>query len=884
MLSPRTQMLQQGQASGTMEDIFRDQFEQLALQQASMHLPGLANYVIGFKVIDARPEKNSATGALYADVNGVSVHVPIVLAENELQPLDMMYVAELESIVPISDSWIRRLQSMSHDSLGKSVPAPDHLSSDRDIRNVVIPPTTGRYSYASQCRARFNLRPDDWDPSTLNHLKKASDLSNERRLLDYLSRASNAVKRSFELTLESRPKIAKHIFGAYPREDIARALRRHAITQKTALENDPNMVQFLDGDASAEDLKEAFPGETATAMQLLAAHGFLMKDTRERDGLRAPIAMETTLRMEQPSLPGFYRVYFSDGSSRPALVFSKVITCDDNFSISPRPLYSYSYGGEDSATGDRRTRILLFDDRSAIMTDAPFVAIQLDADNIPESFRGILNEKRARTPRNGQQGFFCKADGDYATAMEPLKIERVRTENGIRYVTGITYTGRTVSIIQNPKSPLKNVRMLGERETHRPYSTVGPSWEYMTEAQRKKEESRPYYERHTMTVLVPGDYVFVPVTGALDSSELAHSPERIMAIHHEMLTGAGAALLSLRSMGSGDYAISSDGGDAYGVYASDKRAAAEKITEMGVHADYVHTLLKRADARQSHGDGVDFLLVNRSVITKLAQDPATAQAMAANDATAVDPAMADPAIDPAMADPAMADPAMAAPPAEPAMMDPAMAAPPAGGPSPVDLAAQEIMEQVIGNYQEVERQLQLQQQAAELQIATLQAVVTRAGEIAGEMQGMAPQGQTQAPPPIIVPPEASMTMEQFAPVPEEEATALPVEESMAMEESLAPGMEDAFDSSAISSIASHNDFDTTVMSYLPDLEESMDKLGRLLLELRMKRDMYRERMGESAYDNMAHKLKTLFDNLGSSIPKLIEAAEPGQDESIVEMV
>ena len=187
-VSPKTQALMQ--PPPTEEDAtlaFEDGFSQLAHRIFSTKFPELMEYAVTFKVIKTDLDSNSGVGAFVLDISGETIFVPTILANNQIKPLEVMFVKDKDIFLPLTQEWIEEVSRGSLDSLGQGVEPPKTLSPDQDIRNVVVPPTVGRFAYASA------------QPSGV-------------KLAQFLADAPNHVKEAFKLVLEKNHDILKYAF------------------------------------------------------------------------------------------------------------------------------------------------------------------------------------------------------------------------------------------------------------------------------------------------------------------------------------------------------------------------------------------------------------------------------------------------------------------------------------------------------------------------------------------------------------------------------------------------------------------------------------------------------------------------------------------------
>lgn len=148
-LSPATSQAMGVPAPEEEARLFEEKFGQMAYQVFNSQFPDLVGSIVTFKIIDSNIENNSAVGAFILDHQGQFIYVPVVLSDNQLKPLDLAYVKDEDIFVPLTTEWIDELSKGTLNTLGEGVKMPKTVATDVDIRNIVVPPTTGRYSYAS---------------------------------------------------------------------------------------------------------------------------------------------------------------------------------------------------------------------------------------------------------------------------------------------------------------------------------------------------------------------------------------------------------------------------------------------------------------------------------------------------------------------------------------------------------------------------------------------------------------------------------------------------------------------------------------------------------------------------------------------------------------
>lgn len=162
-MSPATQNAMGGAAPTESDEakIFEQKFGEMAYQVFTAKYPELVSDVVTFKVLDSDIEQNSATGAFILDRDGEIIYIPVVLSDNQLKPMDLMYVKSQDIFLPFTEEWLDETSRLSLKELGEGAKIPETVATDVDIRNIVVPPTTGRYSYAADKSATVGRYLDD---------------------------------------------------------------------------------------------------------------------------------------------------------------------------------------------------------------------------------------------------------------------------------------------------------------------------------------------------------------------------------------------------------------------------------------------------------------------------------------------------------------------------------------------------------------------------------------------------------------------------------------------------------------------------------------------------------------------------------------------------
>jgi hypothetical protein len=818
--------------NATPTELFESAFQDMALNQFLSRKPELAEQVASFKILEADPQSNTATGSIIIMRGDDEVHVPVVLTDNELMPFDTMYVRSLDMMLPLTEDWLVELDRMDTSNIGDSAAPPEFSQSDVDIRNIVVPPTTGRYSYAS----------------------------NGRLLPAYLAGAPHRVKTAFLATLAKYPKIAQYAFSVYDVNDLHEALHTQPRTKRAS--NLDGSLSFATAETPVTVLKSMFGADTPTAFKDITSKGYAARDDRRF----APIMVSTEhpIQLFEPTAPGFYYVYMADGEKKPAFIITDVMRASqDAPDTRPRPAYKWE------KTRTQRGHVILFADGGLAFMIESFVVTPIGFQDVPTALTEMFTKPLAGTPRNGQRGVFASMNSSSVHAFEPVKIDTVYNANGARNVRGTLIDGTPVGLIQIPDSPVNEPKIIQASTSYERGRIVDGTSGFKTMRERAATADRS--GEAVLKVIIPHTWAFQPVTEFIDHHEILRDSRAVTAMFFHSLSGSGAERIQIKSAGFGDYYIN-------GALHCGASAPMHLAASYGVRVGDAESAIKEASARQ--GSVAEYFLVdprNRktaAVLVKMANPNAQMQDPSMMDPSMQDPSMMDPSMqDPSMMDPSMQDPSMM----DPSMMDPSMMGPSMMGPpppSPVELAAQEVANSLMEQNEQIQMQMQMQMQNLQTQMGAINAVTQRAHEIAAEMGVMPP---SIAPVPMEMMMDPSMMDPSMGGAPQDMSGGMPVEEPGMMESAMELEDPELFDASAIASMASNGSVDQSVSTYTPALRDALDGVGRMLTEVRMKSAPLRQQIGDRSYSEIRDKLESLFHDMGSAITSLNSMSMP-QDE------
>jgi TolA-binding protein len=272
---------------------------------------------------------------------------------------------------------------------------------------------------------------------------------------------------------------------------------------------------------------------------------------------------------------------------------------------------------------------------------------------------------------------------------------------------------------------------------------------------------------------------------------------------------------------------------------------------------------------QRNGQSYSFILGYNEMaklgaeLTKIAQPPAAAP-------QAMPPQQQSPEATP-----------QATPPQDPAMMGMAPQMPQV---NPAELAIAEVTQQLTqqnemqqqqtqAQVEQLSQQMQMQQEANDMVVAVLQGIQQRTQEISNASGGQIPAEAMEAPmaagqliapipgPDEMPPPMPHMDTEG-AMNPETVADQINPEMVDMVEDFQG---QDLFDAGAVGMLSSAPVLQEVVSSYVPNLEKSLDNLGRILLTLWLQEKDAKEQLGDEVFVSLEDKLRTVFKSMGDVI-------------------
>jgi len=868
-MSPEVQAYGQPPTSEQAEQLFKEKFSEMAYSVLFAKFADIAPSVVTFKVLEVNVDNGQAVGAFVILHNDKAIYIPIVMTDSQLKPMEMFYYKDLNIFLPLSKQWLDEISKMSLDEMGESAEIPGEVPQDVNIRNLIRPPQTssGRVGLAS------DMSEEVMDHTARGMFKEAANnnLDVHPKFMDFIRNAPAQVLDGVKLSFERHPNFLKKVAEFYGTTELVNSFEegyaRSAANKP--LPRTPGSVHILDKYASPDQIKEVFGTDAPDAFAQILKQGFAYKDSRP--GVeKVAVKVEGVIQLDSPGPEaGFYKLFFVDASADTYFVLpwphdgdsdGPVSHCDDSY-----------YDG----CRDRRAKpinyLVISKDGKTAWTDTNIVGQKMFD---PKEYQGskifnVLGNAAGDTPAVGDKGFFiCYSTAGGFQATEPLTIETLVTVDGrtrINAEYGSTY------IKDDDPSRVKIQSALKDSFVFLP---ADAKWVRMYKRERRSGGDG-----------FKSDYDSEKYIRSKRNS-VVKDPSLISRWLNQKLQRSGAMPVEVKQASVDEVWI----GNSREMYRVP--SAIQKIAmDYGISVPDAAGVLRdvRADGRtHAFAVGVNEVKFMKAAFYKEAQRP--------EEVTVQAEGMAPPQAP-------MGSPMGGG---DPGMMPPG---PPPGPPqspmSATDLAIAETVDQLQQQsnmqMQQMQDQMMQQQQAMQMQqennqqlIGVLQQIQQRSTEIDQATGGFIPAGAEASP---------AVAAQQLAPTPPPQPEPPPT--PMMSEEDSSPEMiaeqinpelaeqagelqdQGVFDTASIATLAAAPILQDLVATYIPNLEKSLDNLGRILLTLWMQEADVKESIGDEAFISLEEKLRHVFKGLGEVILEVNQNAVSTQaqgDESQMMMM
>lgn len=860
--SPQVQSYGQVPPQEQAEQMFKDGFTQSAYAVMNSKFPDMAGNVVTFKILKADAQEGDAVGAFIILHGEKPVYIPVIMTSGELKPMDLLYYKELNIFLPLSAQWLSEISKMDLDSLGEGANMSPSIPTDVDISRAVIPPPTGtgRYGYASA--------DDELDHGTKAMFKQALDSSQDLPKSQFLSAVRTGPRvmlDGLKLAFAQHPSLLQKLAGHYGVNALKDAFQEgydHAARTKTA-SVEAGFLKVATMETSSDELQRLFGEKAGDAFSNITKQGFAVHDSRQ--GIeKVAVKVENNIRLDAPgNEAGYYKLYFLLGPEKNYFVVPYPVGVSNRFERGPYIRHSRFRHHREPIP----YLVISTDAKEAwICDDAAGQKIFQGEDVLNSKISKLLKGEGGTRPKANSFGFFIHKTGDRIGATEPFTIGEVVTEEG-RTKVRKRYGDCTIVIDDDPSR--KKIEKPGK--TGLIFLPKSAQWVSIVDNVKENESDpncpcSPEFEKQRRISIV-------------------NDPKLISRWMNAKLQEVGAPSVVVKKAESHTWWFS-DLASPVGV----EVALPKLAQDYGISAADAAGILRDAQRNgqsYSHILGPNDIVKLSSELVKMAQPPGGAPAQ---------PQQAPP-----QQGPPQGAPPQGGMPQDPAMMgqDPAMMGQPQlPQVNPAELAIAEVTQQLAqqnemqqqqtqSQVDQLTQQLEMQQQANDMVVSVLQGIQQRTQEISNASGGQVPAEAMEAPAAagqLIAPMPSPEEMPPPTPYMEEEG---PNASPETIAQQINPEMvdmvedfqgQDIFDAGAVGMLSSAPVLQEVVSSYVPNLEKSLDNVGRILLTLWLQEKDSKEQLGDEVYVSLEDKLRAVFKSLGDVILSINQNAITPQSD------
>lgn len=269
-------------------------FSQMALEKLNAASPGLSKYVIAFK--DMSNELQDSDGVevgVFIMRNGGSLfYVPVISRGGVTFPIDSIYLADRKAFFPLTKKTVEQIKTSQNSNVGTTARIPQGAITNPDLKDLVVPPRTGKFMYASDGRLGgiIALSSQEIRKDLADVITKSAEINDVLNTMLDVPALTESLLANEQLTFNIE-KQARVLFDGdgLPNEAITNILQKG---YHIAGEHDVTRVVVESSGASHfTKLQAAEPGHAYTAEGI--------------GGLEVPIAI-----LPQSGVPGVDRQFF----------------------------------------------------------------------------------------------------------------------------------------------------------------------------------------------------------------------------------------------------------------------------------------------------------------------------------------------------------------------------------------------------------------------------------------------------------------------------------------------------------------------------------------------------------------------------------------------
>lgn len=129
-------------------------FSESALQKLMTSFPELGKLVVSFRDMKGEMDQESTTevGVFVIRAGSGTYYLPVVSQSGTVYPIDNIFDAGSDKFFPLTKDFVQNIINSQNSSMGAASKTPANVVKNPSVRELVEPPKTGKYVYASSGR------------------------------------------------------------------------------------------------------------------------------------------------------------------------------------------------------------------------------------------------------------------------------------------------------------------------------------------------------------------------------------------------------------------------------------------------------------------------------------------------------------------------------------------------------------------------------------------------------------------------------------------------------------------------------------------------------------------------------------------------------------
>jgi hypothetical protein len=338
-------------ALGGEQDVgFEQSFASLAYAYVQERAPLLADYMVGFQLVDRNEDNTKAVGIFGFKVMDQWVYVPVFFMNGNLKGHELMYLKNQDTFVPLKENWVNYLLAKKPHVLGE--PVDEDIQQlggmEPDYERMRIPPEGGDTKYSMYVPPKVKK----WASSVLSKLatwvtvnpgklEKFAGLDDRLNLKAFISQDVALVKLAMDVAAKN-PGIKRAIDEIYGtdlfktvlldmKKQAEAALRTDVLTSAPLVAVKRASKGILLKDSAADEapkveiIADQLTTENTTEMteserEKLLRDGYLVRDHRSGEEVSVAYNTQVEMVLVNPDVTDVYEVLVKPGGFEKCLV------------------------------------------------------------------------------------------------------------------------------------------------------------------------------------------------------------------------------------------------------------------------------------------------------------------------------------------------------------------------------------------------------------------------------------------------------------------------------------------------------------------------------------------------------------------------------------